>query len=328
MTPSLEVSPVAGARDRRALLALPYRLYRADPNWVPRIWGEQAAWLQRRNGFFDHGEAEWFLARRDGTVVGSIGAAIDHIANRHLGRKWGVFGFFEFIDDEAVFTALVEQARAWLRQRGMTHMLGPQNFGSSDFPGFLVGRHDVPPALFEGHSPPYYLAHAERAGWRKNSDSLAYRAFRHAAGDEMDFLPAKLRHAAERVARNSRYAVRQADMSQFERELAIVLRLYNRSLATLPDFVPVEEDEFRRFVKELLPVLREELVLFALVDGAEVGFSLALPKFRWKVLEARAKALHDGDLKATMEELVHDELFRWFKESIRGGIPVPALSPN
>ena len=58
------------------------------------------------------------------------------------------------------------------------------------------------------------------------------------------------------------------------------------------------------------------------------GFSLALPKFLWKVLEARAQALHDGDLKATMQELVHDELFRWFTESIRGGIPVPAPSPN
>ena len=58
------------------------------------------------------------------------------------------------------------------------------------------------------------------------------------------------------------------------------------------------------------------------------GFSLALPKFLWKVLEARAKALHDGDLKTTMQELVQDELFRWFKESIRGGIPVPVPSPN
>jgi len=58
------------------------------------------------------------------------------------------------------------------------------------------------------------------------------------------------------------------------------------------------------------------------------GFSLALPKFLWRVMEARAKALHDGDLKATMTELVADELLRWFKESIRGGIPVPGPSPN
>ena len=58
------------------------------------------------------------------------------------------------------------------------------------------------------------------------------------------------------------------------------------------------------------------------------GFSLALPKFLWTVMEARARALHDGDLKATMQELVQDELLRWFKESIRGGVPVPGPSPN
>lgn len=58
------------------------------------------------------------------------------------------------------------------------------------------------------------------------------------------------------------------------------------------------------------------------------GFNLALPKFLWRVMEARAQALHDGDLKATMTELVAEELLRWFKESIRGGIPVPGPSPN
>jgi hypothetical protein len=58
------------------------------------------------------------------------------------------------------------------------------------------------------------------------------------------------------------------------------------------------------------------------------GFRLALPKFLWTVMEARARALHDGDLEATMQELVQDELLRWFKESIRGSVPVPGPSPN
>jgi len=58
------------------------------------------------------------------------------------------------------------------------------------------------------------------------------------------------------------------------------------------------------------------------------GFNLALPRFLWRVMEARAQALHNGDLKATMTELVAEELLRWFKESIRGGVPVPGPSPN
>jgi len=318
MNPSVHISPVVGARDRRALLVLPYRLYRRDRSWVPRIWSEQSGWLRRANGFFDHGEAEWFLARRGGKVVGSIGAAIDRQSNRHLQRAWGLFGFLEFIDDEAVFAALVDQARDWLRARGMTHMLGPQSFGSSDFPGVLVGRYDVPPALFEGHTPPYYLAHAERAGWRKAGDTLAYRAFRRLVGDEMEFLPAKLRHAADRVARNPRYSVRQADLRHFEREFAIVLRLYNRSLGTLPDFVPAEEEEFRRFVKELLPVLRPDLILFAQVDGVEVGFTLALPNLAEAIQAA-------GGMRFPWQWLQ----FAWASRRIRGvSFKILAMDPE
>jgi hypothetical protein len=82
------------------------------------------AWLRREHSFFECGDADWFIAQRDGAVVGTIGVAIDHHANRHLDRRWGVFGFCEFVEDRAVFAALFDRARAWLRPRGATHALG------------------------------------------------------------------------------------------------------------------------------------------------------------------------------------------------------------
>ena len=277
MTITLQLSRVVSPADRRNFLSFPYRLYQRDPLWVPRLWPEQQDWLTRRQGFFDHGDGEWFLARRGGEVGGTIGVAIDHRENGLLGRRWGVFGFLECIENRHVFDALTGRAQDWLRVRGMTHMAGPQSFGGSDYPGFLVGRHDIPPALFEGHTPPYYLAFAEQAGWKKLSDSLAYRATRSLVEGRPGELPPKILHVADRVARNPRYGIRRAELAQFEREFQAVLRIYNRSLGTLPSFAPVAEGEFRRFVRELMPVLREDLVLFALVDGKEVGFSLALP---------------------------------------------------
>jgi GNAT superfamily N-acetyltransferase len=277
MTSPLQIQRVVSNSDRRDLLAFPYRLYRGDRAWVPRLWPEQAGWLNRQPGFFDHGDGEWFLARRGGDVVGTIGAGVDHRENELLGRRRGVFGFFEFVHDEEVFRALVDQARAWLHVRGLTEMAGPQSFGGSDYPGFLVGRFDLPAALYEGHSPPYYLEFAERAGWKKTVDSLAYRASRTLVAGKPGELPPKVLHVADRVARNPRFSLRPADFSHFEREFQAVLRIYNRSLGTLPGFAPVGEDEFRRFVRDLMPVLREDLVIFALVDGREVGFSLALP---------------------------------------------------
>jgi GNAT superfamily N-acetyltransferase len=277
MTDVLRLSRVVTSADRREFLAFPYRLYRGDPNWVPRLWPEQQGWLARAHGFFDHGDAEWFAARRGGEVIGTIGVAIDHRENGLLRRRWGVFGFFECIEDARVFEALTARAKEWLRARGITHMAGPQSFGGSDYPGFLVGRYDCSPALFEGHSPPYYLAFAEGAGWKRLSDTLAYRATRDLVEGSPGELPPKVRHVADRVARNSRLGIRRAVLAHFEREFQAVLRIYNRSLATLPSFAPVSEEEFRRFVRELMPILREDLILFALVDGKEVGFSLALP---------------------------------------------------
>lgn len=90
-------------------------------------------------------------------------------------------------------------------------------------------------------------------------------------------MPEKIRRAAERVGRSPGYKVRQAELRHFERDFQAALRIYNRSLATLPDFAPITEEEFRRMVQDLRPVLHEDLVLFVTVDGSDVGFCLALP---------------------------------------------------
>ena len=273
----LRVERVVTDADRRAVAALPYRVYRNDPNWIPRLWPEQLAWLRRENPFFENGDAEWFLARRGKEVVGTIGAAIDHRANQLRERRWGIFGFLECLEDEQVFHALIDQARTYLRLRGCTHMAGPSSFGGNDYPGFLVGRFDVPAAVYQGHTPPYYLAFAERAGWTMSSDTLAYRFDARHAGRRLELLPAKLLHVAERASRNPRCSLRHAQLANFDRDLGIVLRIYNRSLATLPDFTPMGEDELRHFADSLRPILGEDLIWFALVDGREVGFSLAIP---------------------------------------------------
>lgn len=316
--PGIDLIRLASEADRRAFLSFPYRLYRKDPNWIPRPWPDQMAWLRRQHLFFEHGDGEWFLARRGGEVVGTIGVAVDHHVNRHRQRSWGVFGFLEFVEDFEVFLALLEGARGWARLRGLTVLVGPQSFGASDYPGFLVGRYDCPAALLEGHSPPYYLAFAERAGLKPCTDAIAYRAFRRVVGDRLESLPEKIRHAAERVARNPRYGVRQADLRHFEREFQAALRIYNRSLATLPDFSPVTEHEFRRMVEDLRPVLREELVLFATVDGREVGLALALPDV--------AEALHrSGGLRYPWQ-FAH---LWWAMRRIRGvSFKILAMEPE
>src|SRR5436305_5984968 len=115
---SPEVRPVQGLRDLREFVALPFRLHAGTP-WVPPLKVERYLFLNRRlNPYFTHGEAEYFLARRDGRVVGRITAQVDHAFNDYHQARWGMFGFLEFEEDQEVLTSLLEAAASWASQRG------------------------------------------------------------------------------------------------------------------------------------------------------------------------------------------------------------------
>jgi GNAT superfamily N-acetyltransferase len=286
MTQTHNTRLVMNDKDRRAFLRFPYSLYHDDPQWIPRLWPEQLAWLRRDHGFFEHAQADWFILRQNDRVLGTIGVAIDDQANQHLGHNDAIFGFFEFTEDLEVFTTLIGAANSWAMKRGCTHLIGPRSFTPNDYPGFLLGRFDTPAALYEGHTPPYYADFATSAGWKIEADTLAYRGIRANYGDNFEGLPAKLRRVAQRATGNQRLEVRQAEMEHFEREFKIIVRLYNRALSQLRDFVPTTEAQFREFAESLKPVLQEDMILFAMVDGKEVGFSLALPN----LAEAFAKS--------------------------------------
>jgi GNAT superfamily N-acetyltransferase len=283
---TFEIRKVISENDRKEFLRFPYKLYQDDPQWIPRLWPEQLAWLRRDHGFFEHAQADWFILQENKHTLGTVGVAIDEQSNQHLGRRDAIFGFIEFVENEGVCQVLMNVAHEWARDRNCTHLIGPRSFTPNDYPGFLLGRYDTPAALYEGHTPPYYAEFAEAADWPAFADTLAYRGFRHDYGEKLEGMPAKLFRVAQRAARNRRVEVRQAQLEHFDREFKIVVNLYNRALSKLRDFVPTTEAQFREFAESLKPVLQEDMVLFAMVDGKEVGFSLALPN----VAEAFAKS--------------------------------------
>src|SRR5438445_7486621 len=117
--PDVEIRPVAGRRDMRTFIKLPWRLYRNERNWVAPLLMDVRKRLDRsRNPFFEHAEAEYFLAWRDGQAVGRITAHVDRNFNEFQGNDWGLFGFFECERDPEVAAALLDAADAWLRERG------------------------------------------------------------------------------------------------------------------------------------------------------------------------------------------------------------------
>ena len=116
---SVEIRHVTTRRDLNTFIRLPWAIYRNRPLWVPPLKFDVRHRLDRsRNPFFEHAEAEYFLAFRDGDPVGRISAHYDRNFNEFQDNEWGMFGFFEAEDDQEVATALLETAEAWLRERG------------------------------------------------------------------------------------------------------------------------------------------------------------------------------------------------------------------
>src|SRR5918999_3844189 len=122
---AVQVTPVRSRRDRKEFIELPFRLHANAEPWVPPLRIERRIFLNPRfNAYFKRAEAELFLARRAGRVVGRISAQIDHAFNDYQQNAWGHFGFLELEDDPEVAAALFDTAADWLRQRGRDRMVG------------------------------------------------------------------------------------------------------------------------------------------------------------------------------------------------------------
>jgi hypothetical protein len=152
-----EIKPVASRSELNAFIKLPWQLYRDEPNWVPPLLMDARKRLDRkRNPFFEHAEAEYFLAWRDGQPVGRVSAHIDRNFNEFQKNTWGLWGWFECEDDPETARALLDAAAGWLRERGRDRMVGPMDFTTNDEIGLLIAGHERPPVILCQWHHPYY----------------------------------------------------------------------------------------------------------------------------------------------------------------------------
>ncbi len=273
---SVEIQPISTRRERNEFIELPYRLRRNDPQWVPPLRFERREFLDpQRNPWFDHSEAQLFLAKRNGETVGRITAHIDYRWDEYQGGNDGMFGFFESIDDPEVATALIDAASDWLRERGRERMLGPMNFTLNDECGLLIEGYDEPSMILEPWHPPYYRELIEGQGLTKAMDLLMWTLWfgQLAEGDE--FTP--MIHAAAKHAAEQGVTVRHMRRRDMENEVRRFMEVYNKAWGRNWGFVPITEDEVRFQAKNLKPVLDENWAMIAEREGEVVGAGLTLP---------------------------------------------------
>jgi len=281
---TLEILPVRTARERRTFLIFPWRIYRDDPLWVPPLLPERAKTIDPKRGvFFKRGQAEFFIAWKNGTPVGTISAAEDKPTNEFRRKRECMFGFFECVEDYDVAEALLNHVIRWAEQRGLNALFGPFNLDYEDSYGVLVEGRDRPPALLCGHTPPYYQDFIERFGFQPaRGDNLAYAI----ELDEDTPAMQRLSRLADRLRKRGRITIRGADLSHWEDEVDRVHRLLNAALAHLPDHIGWRRDALQAMLEPFRSIADPDLILFAEVDGETVGWLPGIPNLNEAFIHA------------------------------------------
>lgn len=283
----LRIHEVRSRRDAKAFLELPWTIYRNDPNWVAPLRFMRAQSFASTQPFFSHAIWRRWLAFYGDQVVGSISAQVDALSLSYRGDNTGYFGCLEAIDDGAVFHSLTIAAEQWLRDQGLSRIVGPLTLSINQETGLLVEGFSTPPNMMMGHAPPYYGSRLEEMGYQHAANLLAYEVAPDFVAPEV--LTALQRRIAKRL--------RVRPLQNKTHDLAIMRSIFNDAWANNWGFVPFTEEEFRTIGNEMLLISPKELIQIAEVDGEPAAFIVMLPNLNEAIADLNGRLLPFGWLK-------------------------------
>jgi GNAT superfamily N-acetyltransferase len=275
----------------RRFLDLQRTFYRNDPHFVPPLAAAESWQIDpRRNPWFQHGRAEFFVAWRDGSPVGRISVARDRMHDDFHGDRVGFFGHFEAADEDTALL-LLERAEQWVRRHGATELRGPVDLSTNYRCGLLVEGEPGPPVMMMPHNPPRYAEWIERSGMTKAKDLLALMV------EDERLAHGRLDRVVTRLQQKSGSLLRRMDLGHFDRELATLWDLYHRIWERNWGFCPMSRAEFESHAKDLKKVAHPALMHIAEVEGQPVGFAVGLPDVNLATRACRGRLLPFGWLR-------------------------------
>lgn len=291
------IRPVRTRRELKRFVKVPFHLHRDSPQWVPPLIFDRMQFLNRaKNPYFEHAEAEYFLAERDGEPVGRITAQVDERWDEHQGGSDGMFGFFETVDDAEVARALLGAAEEWLGERGRMRLLGPMDFTTNDELGILIEGYELRPMILQPWHPPYYRELLDGLGYGKAMDLLMWHLELGELAEGDQFAP-EIHAAATKALRDEGIEIRNIDKGNLAAEMRRFAEVYNEAWADNWGFVPATDAEIEFHAKLLKQVLDEDWAFIAERGDETVGVALSLPDINQVLARMGGRLLPFGWLK-------------------------------
>ena len=252
----------------------PHDLYEGDPCYVPEIYmGQKDMMNPKKYPFYKYGKAKFYLALKEGKVVGRIAAIDNTNYNRHHKSSVGFFGFMDFIEDQEVVDALLDQAKSFAKSNGYDYLMGPTNYTTNETAGTLVEGFHEPPKIMMTYNKPYYGQLLENYGLTKEMDLYAYMIPTKNASEKS----LRIAEAVEARLKTKGITIRNDNLKDINNEAKKIQKVYNDAWEENWGFVPFTNDEFDYLKNDLKMLLDPKFAYIAEKDGIPIGFGITLP---------------------------------------------------
>ena len=273
---TVEIKKVSNKAELKKFIRFNYEFYKDNPYSVPDLYDDMLnTFSPQKNAAFEFCEADYFLAMRDGKIVGRVAAIINHRANETWNKKVVRFGWIDFVDDLDVSRALIDTVKQWGRERGMNEIEGPLGFTDMDAEGMLIDGFDQLSTMATIYNYPYYPEHMNLLGLERSADWVEMKVY------IPDAIPEKHKRISAIIAQKYNLHIRKITSRKEIKETGIahdIFRLINKAYTPLFNYSQMTERQIDQYVNMYVPVL--DLRMVSIVENEQneivaVGISMA-----------------------------------------------------
>ena len=289
----IEIKVVDSKRLLKEYIFLPEKIYKGDTRWVPPMYIDEWAFHNpKENKALALCDTVRAIAYQERQPVGRIMGIIHHPYNQQHNEKTVRFFNLDCINDQQVAHALIKFIEDWGTTKGMKKIIGPFGFSDKDPQGLQVEGLNHLPVIATPTNPTYLQSLVEREGFQKEVDCVSYQMPISSA------MPAVYEKVYDRVKKNpSLQLIEFKSKGKLKPYIIPVFHLVNESYKHLFGFVPMTEDEIKKFAAQYLPVLDPEFVKIVVNnENTIVAFVVAMPDMSRGIQQAKGKLFPFGFL--------------------------------
>jgi len=269
---TLTIREIESKKHLKKFIKFPFKLYKGNPNYViPLIEFEESTLNKSKNPAFDHSDAKYWLAEKEGEIVGRIAAIV--IENELKEKELARFGWIDFIDDEEVAHLLLNTAKEWVESKGAKAIHGPMGFTDLDFEGALVSGYDHLATQATIYNYPYYIDYYKSWGLEVSATWVEMR------GGIPSEVPRRITRAAQMV--KNRFGLKVKEFKNAKQILKYapgVFEVLNEAYAHLYGYQQLTNKQVDYYIDQYFGFVRKEFVCIVVNEEDEVvGFALSLP---------------------------------------------------